>query len=55
MLCRDMLGLPLVALSPQTVMLGGIPPSIHGGARKVASHDMLVCSLRLVFRRFNQL
>ena len=39
-----------------TVMLGGIPPSIHhGGARKAASHGMPVSSLRLVFRGFNEL
>ena len=43
-------------VTPQTVMLDGIPPSIHhGGARKVSSHGIPVGSLRLVFRGFNQL
>ena len=43
-------------MAPQTVMLGGIPPSIHhGGAQEVAGHGMLVSSLRLISYGFNQL
>ena len=39
--------------TPQVVMLGGIPPSIHhGGARKVASHGMPLRSIQLVFCGF---
>ena len=41
-------------ITPQTVMQGGIPPSIqHDGARNVANHGMTVSSLRLIFYCLN--
>ena len=45
-----------ISITPHTVMLGGIPPSIHHGrAWKVASHGMPLNSLMLVLRGFDNL
>ena len=45
-----------IHFTPQTVMLGEIPPSInHGWARKVAIHGMALSSLKLVSLGFNHL
>ena len=45
-----------ISITPHTVMLGGIPPSIyHGRAWKVASHGMPLNSLMLVLRGFDNL
>ena len=44
----------LAMSTPQTVMLGGIPPSIHyGGTRNMTIHGMQVSCLKPTFHCFN--